>query len=139
MKPRIVVDTNVLLSGLFFEKGNEAEILRYVLVGRVRLLASLESLEELRETLSRPRFQLSAAEALATFQIILSRCEITITAHEAEVKCRDPDDQKFLDCAVTGRADYPVTGDRDLLDIRRVGQAIILTTAQLIKELKKTS
>ncbi len=136
MKPRIVVDTNILLSGIFFEKGNEAKILRHVLEERVRLQESLETLEELREALHRPKFQLSLLEALAIFQLILSRSEITLNALEAEVKCRDPDDQKFLDCAHTARADYLVTGDRDLLDIGTVGRTSIITAAQIVKRLK---
>jgi len=55
---------------------------------------------------------------------------------ESEVKCRDKDDQKFLDCARTGRADYLVTGDPDLLDLRQVGRTRILRAAGLIRELK---
>ena len=136
MKPRIVIDTNILLSGIFFEKGNEAETLRHVLEERVRLQESLETLEELREALHRPKFQLSLLEALAIFQLILSRSEIILNALEAEVKCRDPDDQKFLDCAHTARADYLVTGDRDLLDIGTVGRTSIITSAQLVERLK---
>jgi len=136
LKPRIVVDTNVLLSGIFFEKGNEAQVLKLILEEGVGLLASLETLEELRETLTRPRFNLSPSESLAIFQVILEKCEVILNINDAEVKCRDRDDQKFLDCAHTGRAEYLVTGDPDLLDIRQVGRTRILRAAQLIRELK---
>jgi putative PIN family toxin of toxin-antitoxin system len=93
-------------------------------------------LEELREALSRPKFKLTPPESLATFQIILSKSEIILNVQEAKEKCRDKDDQKFLDCARTGRADYLVTGDRGLLDIHQVGLAKILRAAQFIRELK---
>jgi predicted nucleic acid-binding protein len=59
--------------------------------------------------------------------------------NDAEVKCRDRNDQKFLDCAHTGRADYLVTGDPDLLDLRQVGRTRILRAAGLIRELKTAS
>jgi len=137
LKPRLVVDTNVLLSGIFFEKGNEAQVLKLVLEDRVGLLASLETLEELREALARPKFHLSPPMSLAMFQAILGKCEVVLNTTEAEIRCRDKDDQKFLDCAHTGRADYLVTGDPDLLDMRQVGRTRILRAAELIRELKE--
>ncbi len=137
MKPRVVVDTNVLLSGIFFEKGNEAQVLKLVLEDKAVLLGSLETLEELRETLARPKFHLSPSESLAVFELILGKCEVILHINEAEVKCRDKDDQKFLDCAHTGRADYLVTGDPDLLDMRQVGRTRILRAAGLFRELRE--
>jgi uncharacterized protein len=139
LKPQIVVDTNVLLSGIFFEKGNEAQVLKLILEDRAGLLASLETLEELRETLTRPKFHLSPSQSLAIFQVILGKCKVILNINEAEVKCRDKNDQKFLDCAHTGRADYLVTGDPDLLDMRQVGRTRILRAAGLIRELKNPS
>lgn len=139
MKLRIVVDTNVLLSGIFFENGNEAQVLKLILEDRVGLLTSLETLEELRETLTRPKFHLSSSESLTIFQIILGKSEVILNINEAEVRCRDRDDQKFLDCAHTGKADYLVTGDPDLLDIGQVGRSRILRAAQLIRDLKNLS
>jgi putative PIN family toxin of toxin-antitoxin system len=136
MKLRLVMDTNVLVSGIFFPKGNEAQILGYAIEGRVVLLASLDTLEELREVLTRPKFQLTQPEALALFQMVLSRCEIVLNPEKAEARCRDPDDQKFLDCAVAGKADYLVTGDPDLLVMERVGRTLILTGARLVNEMK---
>ena len=137
MKLRLVMDTNVLVSGIFFSKGNEAQILGYTIEGRAVLLASLDTLEELREVLARPKFQLTQPEALALFQMVLSRCEIVLNPEKAEARCRDPDDQKFLDCAVAGRAHYLVTGDPDLLVMERVGRTLILTGAQLVKVLRR--
>src|SRR5712664_3706828 len=137
MKLRLVMDTNVLASGIFFAKGNEAQILGYAIEGRAVLLASLDALEELREVLARPKFQLTQPEALAIFQMVLSRCEIIVNPEKARVKCRDPGDQKFLDCAVAGRADYLVTGDPDLLVMERAGRPLILTGARLVKAMKR--
>jgi len=136
LKPRIVLDTNNLISGIFFEKGNEARVLDETLAGGAKLLASLEALQEFQETVSRPKFQLSALEALAVFQLIVSSCEIVLAPPRAEVKCRDPEDQKFLDCAVGGRADFLVTGDRDLLILGHVGRTKIVTAAEFIRTLK---
>ncbi len=46
MKPRMVLDTNNLMSGIFFEKGNEARVLAEALAGSAKLLASIETLQE---------------------------------------------------------------------------------------------
>jgi len=139
LKPQIVVDTNVLLSGIFFDRGNEAQVLKLILEDRVGLLASLETLEELRETLTRPKFHLSPTQSLTIFQVILGKSKVMLKINDAEIKCRDKNDQKFLDCAHTGRADYLVTGDPDLLDMQQVGRTRILRANGLIRELKNTS
>ncbi len=136
MKPRAVLDTNTLISGLFFGSGNEARLVDAALKGRVKLLTSLEILEEFREVLSRPKFQLSPEEAGSAFQLVVSVSEIILAPAGAKAMCRDPDDQKFLDCASAGRADFLVTGDRDLLTMRRVGRARIVRTTELVKMIK---
>ena len=136
MKPRIVVDTNVLISGVLYEKGNEAQVLGLVLDNRAVLLASLDTLTELKEALERPKFRLTPAESLAVFRIILSKSEIIMRLEKAEEECRDHDDQKFVDLASSGRADYLVTGDRDLLVIRHLGKTKILTAGQVIREMR---
>ncbi len=136
MKPRGVLDTNTLISGLFFGSGNEAVLVDAALEGRVKLLTSLGILEEVREVLSRPKFQLSPEEAWSAFQLVVSVSEIILAPGRAKARCRDPDDQKFLDCVSAGRADFLVTGDRDLLTMRRVGRARIVRTTELVKMVK---
>ncbi len=137
MKPRIVLDTNVLASAVLFERGNEARILGHALEGRFILVSSLEILEEYREVLSRPRFKLAPEEILAAFQTVLSLSEIVLEIHRAEAQCRDPSDQKFLDCATTAKANLLVTGDHDLLDMRQVGRTRIVSASRALKELKQ--
>lgn len=138
MKPRLILDTNVLISAIFFETGNEARILDEVLKGKVTLVSSLDTLQEFRETLAAPKFKLTPLEALNVFQLIASISEIVLAPASAEVKCRDPDDQKFLDCAKGGDADFLVTGDGDLLEIRNLGRTKIITARELIRLFKRS-
>ncbi len=138
MKPRIVLDTNVLVSTVLFERGNEARILGYALKGWATLVSSLEILEEYREVLSRPKFKLLPVEILAAFQTILSLCEIVLEIRKARTECRDPDDQKFLDCATTARASLLVTGDKDLLIMKQVERTRIVSPGKAVKELKRS-
>lgn len=138
MKLRIILDTNVLISAIFFETGNEANILDEAVKGRVTLLSSLDALQELRETLAAPKFKLTPLEISNIFQLIVSISEIVLAPPSAEVKCRDPDDQKFLDCAKRGDADFLVTGDRDLLEIKNLGRTKIITARELIRLFKRS-
>ncbi len=137
MKPRIVLDTNVLVSAVLFERGNEARILGYALEGGARPVSSLEILEEYREVLSRPKFKLAPTQILAAFQTVLSLCEIVLEIRKARAECRDPDDQKVLDCATTARANLLVTGDKDLLVMRQVERTRIVSPGKAVKELKQ--
>lgn len=137
MKLRIILDTNVLISAIFFETGNEANILDEALKGKLTLVSSLDTLQELRETLETTKFKLTPLEVLNLFQLIVSISEIVLDPPRAHVKCRDPDDQKFLDCAAGGNADYLVTGDGDLLEIKNLGRTKITTARELIRTLKR--
>jgi uncharacterized protein len=78
---------------------------------------SEETLTELAETLSRPRFDpyVSRPDRRRFFELFARVAEwvpVTTTIR----RCRDPKDDKFLELAVDGRADWIITGDRDLLE-----------------------
>ena len=111
---RIVLDTNVVLSGILFPGSTPHRALLKAQAGRI--LASDETLLELIEVLGRRRFdryvERSIRERLAAeFAHAAEKVQIE-TAVRA---CRDPRDDKFLEIAVNGRADLVVTGDADLL------------------------
>jgi len=138
LKPRLILDTNVLISAIFFEAGNEARILDEVLKGVVTLVSSLDTLQEFRETLAAPKFKLTPLEILTNFQLIVSVSEIVLAPRSSKVKCRDPDDQMFLDCAEGGDADFLVTGDGDLLEIKNLGRIKILAAGEMIRLFKRS-
>ncbi len=100
-------------------------------------MSSLEILAEYREVLSRPKFKLAPIEILAAFQTVLSLCEMVLDTRKARAECRDPDDQKFLDCATTAKANLLVTGDQDLLVMRQVERTRIVSAGRAVKELKR--
>ncbi len=138
MKPRIILDTNVLISAIFFETGNEARLLDEAIKHNVGLVTGLDILQEFRETLAVPKFELPPLEVLNIFQLIISISEIVLAPRAAEVKCRDPDDQKFLDCAGAGNADFLVTGDKDLLEVKKLGRTRITMAREMVRALKRS-
>jgi putative PIN family toxin of toxin-antitoxin system len=129
---RLVLDTNVVLSGLLFSGSKpRAALLK---AQKATILASDETLAELIEVMGRPRFQRYVE--LGIRQRLLA--EYIKTIEKVEIyhsirACRDPKDDKFLELAVDGRADAIVTGDSDLLALHPFRGIAILTPADYLK------
>ena len=113
---RIVLDTNVFISGVFFS-GPPYEILKAWIDKRIQIFISSEILQEYQrvgEELSNRYTEIEITPILKSF----SQNAISISAPRlAHPVCVDPDDDKFLECAVAGNAELIISGDRHLLDI----------------------
>jgi putative PIN family toxin of toxin-antitoxin system len=108
---RVVMDTNVLVSALLKPQGNERRILRLIVSDRLQLVLSPAIFEEYEVVLPRPRLKLTPAEvseALTTLRAVADWIAPSVTLDVSV----DTADNKFLEGAETGRADYLVTGNR---------------------------
>lgn len=131
MTVRVVIDTNVVLSALLFEKGRVAWMRDAWARLLCRPLVSTETVEELLRALAYPKFKLSAddrEELLGDYLPYAERVEVT--AKIGKPRCDDPDDQKFLDLANAGHAAILITGDKALLALAGKCPFEILTPAQ---------
>ncbi|MDX9709120.1 MAG: putative toxin-antitoxin system toxin component, PIN family [Trichloromonas sp.] len=116
MKPRVVFDTNVVVSALLFRHGHLSWWRKAWREGRAIPLLGRETVAELVRVLSYPKFRLKPEEIEALLADYLPCGEvITDKPTEKAPSCRDPDDQKFIDLAFAGNADWLVSGDNDLL------------------------
>ena len=111
---RIVVDTNVVVSGLLFPR---SELRRALEKAQTQVMLVSEATKlEFVEVMLRPKFDryidLEIRKQLAAEYI---RACLTVPVHSTVRACRDPKDDKFLELAVDGRADLILSGDRDLL------------------------
>ncbi len=132
---RVVLDTNVILSVLLF--GGRLEFIRRAWKnGRLKLLFSEDTLEELVKILHYPKFALEEEEIdfLLYVEILPYSETVEVKFRVEEEVCRDSDDVKFLECAVSGRADFVVSGDKELLSVGEIEGIKIITPAEL-KEL----
>ncbi|MBI5529513.1 MAG: putative toxin-antitoxin system toxin component, PIN family [Deltaproteobacteria bacterium] len=124
---RVVVDTNVVVSALLFP-GLTAGIRELWKSGAFTMLASGEMFAEYVRVLAYPKFALAENEVRA---LLDNEVVPFITPVKPGSKfpptCRDPDDDKFLACAAAGRADFIVTGDDDLLVLKKHGRCRIVT------------
>ena len=117
---RVVLDTNVLVAATVIAGGQEARILRAWRAGAFDLVVSPAILEEIGRVLTEARLRRRrwmTDDEVAALLESLAQESILVSGRVLVQVSRDPADDKFLAAAVEGRADYVVTGDRDLLDL----------------------
>ena len=108
---RLVLDTNVVISGALKPQGLERAALTFALTPPARLYVSLAILEEYSEVIARPELRIAPADRKDLLGLIASRSRL-IQPSSALTACADPDDNIFLECADAARADYLLTGNK---------------------------
>jgi putative PIN family toxin of toxin-antitoxin system len=134
---RVVLDTNVVLSALVFSHGRLVPVRQAWQQKRCTPLASQATIAELMRALAYPKFRLSGEEQHELLADYLPCC-ITVRMPARAPKtpaCRDPFDLPFLQLAVAGKADYLVTGDRDLLALSGRFARPVVTGGQFLNAL----
>jgi putative PIN family toxin of toxin-antitoxin system len=121
---RVVLDTNVLVSALLTPDSPPAEILEFVLEGRLRILISPAIIREIGLVFQYPRLKktmqkhrLSAEEVEEAILKILKVAIITAGEKIIQGVSRDPADDLILSCAAEGQADFVISGDKDLTEL----------------------
>jgi len=136
---RAVLDTNVILSALLFG-GRLERLHRAWRAGRLRLVMSRETTDELLRVMTYPKFRLTHAEITFLFDTELLPFADVIELPASKNKqrwSRDPEDDKFIRCAKAGKCARLITGDDDLLFLKRVGKVVILSPAEFLGALEK--
>ena len=121
---RVLLDTNVLASGLA-TRGLCAEVVEAV-INEHQLLTCSPVMKELERVLSR-KFRLPAQVVRGFLGLLESEGELVGAATVRIVNFEDPDDIPILACAVGGRADVLVTGDKAMLDLGKIEGIPILS------------
>lgn len=126
---KIVLDTNVFISGIFW-KGPPRRILDLWASHKVEIIITKSILAEYARVLKRFDPGGTVARRWETFSVENSQ----IVEEKVHLKlCRDPDDDKFLSCALLGNTDYLVSGDDDLLSLKTIGASKIVTAKEFLK------
>lgn len=122
---RVVLDTNVLVALYVFADSRFAQLREKIESGEWQALTNDACFNEFRRVLAYPMFALADAgqnRALHSYDASVTRlagCELQQAAIASLPRCRDRDDQKFLELARDGAADWLVTGDKALLRLAR--------------------
>jgi putative PIN family toxin of toxin-antitoxin system len=118
---RVVLDTNVLISGIFFSGGPPGEIVEKWINGDFTVIFSPAILEEYIAVLLRPKFsKLGTPQVFYDILSRLAKLENSIMVYPqtmVDVIKEDLSDNKFLACAVEGKADIIISGDHHLLNL----------------------
>ena len=122
---KAVFDTNVFVAA-FVTEGVCAKLLGRARRKQLDLVISPFILEEFRNVLSK-KFLASKEQTRATTHLILEATHMVSPASKVSGVCRDPDDDQILSCALSAKADYLVTGDSDLLELKKFHGITILT------------
>src|ERR1700722_17392081 len=108
---RLVIDTNVLVSAAIKPAGLQRTVFLIAISKPARLYVSHPILEEYSEVLARPELKIRKGLRLQLLQLIKNHSHLIVPSHRLEI-ATDPDDNIFIECADTARADYLITGNQ---------------------------
>lgn len=120
-KPRVVVDTNLFVSGIILPRGPLAQLLNLWLKQSFILVITAKLIGELNEVLQRPkiaRYGITEERITSIIEFVKKKSEMVTPLHSLPVDVCDPKDEEVLACALGGKADYLITGDEDLLTLK---------------------
>ena len=130
---RVVLDTSVLVSALLF-RGDVSRLVDLWKKSAFTPVISKETFEELEAVLHYPKFGLSEEEKGEMIEEeILPFFEVVEVRQEVKGICRDPADDKFISCAVSAGADFIVTGDKDLMAVKKYKSVKILSASDFLE------
>jgi putative PIN family toxin of toxin-antitoxin system len=127
---KVVFDTNILVSALVFPQGRAEAALARIIEERDELILSRAILDELLGVLAR-KFARDADE-LAHTALFLSELAHVAKPRRKLAVVRDDPDNRIIECAVAGRADAIVTGDRELLALREYQGIRIVSLSEFL-------
>jgi putative PIN family toxin of toxin-antitoxin system len=130
---RIVLDTNVLMSGIFFG-GAPGKILRAWQDGQITLTASPEIVEEYVATAEVLSTRYVSLHPEPILSLVVKNSELWQSPALAMQVCSDPDDDKFLACALASDAKYIVSGDKALRRVSGYRNIIVVNPRQFVDE-----
>lgn len=130
---KIVIDTNVVASAIFFG-GKPRELLEMLVSKELEAYASSEIVDEYRETVEELQDRYPGKSIAIPLTLIVSAMKIIEPSSHMDV-CRDPDDNKFIECACDAKCVYIVSGDKDLLSVGKYKNIKIVTVADFLSSL----
>ena len=133
---KIVIDTNQFVSSLISKQGKSARLVDLWKQQYFILVTSLEIIAEIKKVLEYPhitqKYKLNKADIQSLLILIEHEAVIVPNVPVVNVIKDDPDDNKFLACALAAKAEYIVSGDQHLLSLGRYGSILIVTVKDFL-------
>lgn len=132
---RVVIDTNVIISALYFTKGNAWQIVTWAIEGNIRNIYSEFILEEVQSVLEKKFLWHSSKIEKAIIQIELFSEKVSPEKHLTVIPYRP--DNRILECAVEGQADFIISGDHHLTDLKEFQGIMIVNPATFLSIVRR--
>lgn len=140
--PRVVLDTKVWASAVVWG-GRPARIVHLAEKGRIQILTSPDVLGEISRVLEYPRLKTILDGANARKDTVLTKIaeisHVVESRHSTRLIKEDPSDNRILDCAIEGKADYMISGDRHLLQLGKFGPVRIVNTSEFLSVMRQAT
>ena len=131
---RIVLDTNTIISAIGWKHSKPRRILEACLSGKYLLVESSGLLKEFVAVMERPKFGfISEEQKKELLTRLINYCEIVEPTKKINIIKSDPADNKVLECALEGKAQYIVSGDNHLLRLKVYMGIGIVTAAEFLE------
>jgi putative PIN family toxin of toxin-antitoxin system len=130
---KVVLDTNVTISALFWD-GNPRKIYDLIRNGKLIMLLSDDMEKEFIRVVGYEKFGLSPQEVMPFLRNLRTHARHVEKKSKISLVMDDPTDNIFLECALDGRADFIVSGDRHLLDIKVYGGVKIVRAGEFLSD-----
>ncbi len=131
---KVVLDTNIFVSSIFWGKGNPHMVVELALGRKIQVFVSIDILKELEKVLLRD-FEEPPEMVARQLSLVLDYSVVIMPNVKIDVVKDDPDDNKILECAVACNADYVVTGDKHLLVFSAYEQIKIVSAKEFMDEM----
>jgi uncharacterized protein len=140
---KVVLDANVFVSAVLKTSSNPGRVVDLVRTGRIKLLVSADILAELKTTLAYPhlkKLHRKSPQWINAFILeLMEKAEVTPGGLAVDTIKDDPSDNIYLACAVEGAADFIVSGDHHLTDLKTFQGIRIVNPATFVKEMTEKS
>lgn len=132
---RVVFDTNVLLSATLWDKSEAQKLLFELINGNVTIYSSVEILSEYKKVLKRD-FDYTDEEIAFILETILATLTLVEAVERVQVVKDDPEDNKIIECALAAHADYIISYDPHLLNLKEYNDIKIVLPKVVRRELE---
>lgn len=132
----VVLDTNVIISGILKPYSKAAAILHLVADGTIRLAYDLRLLSEYRDVLSRSKFNF-AKENVEAFLDQVEQEGLLASAKPLKIHLPDPDDEPFLEVSLSAGAEAMITGNKRHFPKKQYEGVKILSPAEFLEVMKE--
>lgn len=137
-KLRAVVDTNLFISGLFGKNSLSAKLQDFWINQQFELVTSIEIMKEVSRVLRYPRIRQKFHPKDETlkrfFRLVFRKAVVTKDIYKTDRITDDPSDNKFLSCALEGTADYIVSRDQHLRNLKQFHGIKIIDASTFVKK-----